>query len=73
MLARAAGAPLVPAFCVLRDDRRYAITVGAPIHVTPDREAAALRAWVRVLETQVASHPEQWFNFFDVWSGAPAR
>ena len=73
VLARAAGAPLVPAFCVLRDDRRYAITVGAPIHVTPDREAAALRAWVRVLETQVASHPEQWFNFFDVWSGAPAR
>ena len=24
VLARAAGAPLVPAFCVLRDDRRYA-------------------------------------------------
>jgi len=41
--------------------------------VTPDGEAAALRAWVRVLEAQVTSHPEQWFNFFDVWSGAPAR
>jgi KDO2-lipid IV(A) lauroyltransferase len=73
VLARAAGAPLVPAFCVLRADRRYAITLGAPIAVAPDGEAAALRAWVRVLEAQVRRHPEQWFNFFDLWSGAPAR
>jgi KDO2-lipid IV(A) lauroyltransferase len=73
VLARAARAPLVPVFCVLRDDHRYAITVGAPIRVAPAGEGAALAAWVRVLEAQVSLHPEQWFNFFDVWSGAPAR
>ncbi len=73
VLARAAGAPLLPVFCVLRADRRYAITLGTPIRVAPDGEAAALAAWVRVLEERVRRHPEQWFNFFDVWSGAPAR
>jgi KDO2-lipid IV(A) lauroyltransferase len=73
VLARAAGAPLLPAFCALRDDRRYAVTLGAPIRVAPEGEAAALAAWVRVLEDRVRRQPEQWFNFFDVWGGAPAR
>ena len=73
VLARAAGAPVVPAFCVLGADRRYTIVLGAPIRVAPDGEAAALAAWVRVLEEQVGRHPEQWFNFFDLWSGSPAR
>jgi len=73
VLARAAGAPLLPAFCALRDDRRYAVTLGAPIRVAPEGEAAALVAWVRVLEDRVRRQPEQWFNFFDVWGGAPAR
>jgi lauroyl/myristoyl acyltransferase len=73
LLARAAGAPLVPAFCVLRDDRRYAVALDAPIRVAPEGEAAALAAWVRVLEARVRRHPEQWFNFFDPWSPPPAR
>src|SRR5262249_32935534 len=30
MLARAARAPVVPAFCLLDDDRRYRIVVGTP-------------------------------------------
>jgi predicted LPLAT superfamily acyltransferase len=41
--------------------------------VAPEGEAAALAAWVRVLEDRVRRQPEQWFNFFDVWGGAPAR
>jgi lauroyl/myristoyl acyltransferase len=73
VLARAAGAPLVSAFCVLGADRRYTITLGTPVRVGPDGEAAALAAWVRVLEEQVRRHPEQWFNFFDLWSDPPAR
>ena len=73
VLARAAGAPLVPAFCVLAPDRRYRITLGAPIRVGADGERRALAAWVAVLEAAVRRHPEQWFNFYDVWHGTPSR
>jgi KDO2-lipid IV(A) lauroyltransferase len=72
LLARAAGAPVVPAFCLLERDRRYTVAMARPIRVTAGEEAAALAEWVGVLETMVRRAPEQWFNFFDVWSGAPA-
>ena len=72
LLARAAGAPVVPAFCLLERDRRYVVTIGRPIHVTSGGERAALGEWVGVLEAMIRRAPEQWFNFFDVWSAAPA-
>jgi lauroyl/myristoyl acyltransferase len=68
VLARAAGAPVVPAFCLLDGDRRYRIVVGAPARVEAGAEAAALGRWVGVLEAMVRRHPAQWFNFYDVWS-----
>lgn len=68
VLARAAGAPVVPAFCLLDGDRRYRIVVGPPAAVEAGGEAAALGGWVRTLEAMVRRHPEQWFNFYDVWS-----
>jgi KDO2-lipid IV(A) lauroyltransferase len=71
VLARAAGAPLVPAFCLLDADRRYRIVVGSPAAVEAGGETAALARWVGVLEAMVRRHPQQWFNFYDVWS-APA-
>jgi len=43
-----------------------------PIHVTAGGEASALAEWVGVLEAMVRRAPEQWFNFFDVWSARPA-
>jgi predicted LPLAT superfamily acyltransferase len=43
-----------------------------PLRVAAGAEAAALAEWVRVLEGMVRRAPEQWFNFFDVWSAAPA-
>ncbi|MBI4635913.1 MAG: lysophospholipid acyltransferase family protein [Candidatus Rokubacteria bacterium] len=72
VLARAAGSPLVPAFCVLGRDRRYTISVGEPIRVGTHGEPGALAGWVRVLEDAVRAHPEQWFNFFDVWGDGAA-
>jgi len=71
VLARAAGAPVVPAFCLLDDDHRYRIVVGAPWRVDVGGERHALERWVRVLEAMVRRHPAQWFNFYDRWS-APA-
>lgn len=73
VLARAAGTPIVPAFCLLGADRRYTITVSPPIRVRRDGERGALECWVRLLERAVRRSPEQWFNFFDVWSSGPSR
>ncbi|OLE50311.1 MAG: hypothetical protein AUG01_01715 [Candidatus Rokubacteria bacterium 13_1_20CM_2_69_58] len=68
VLARAVGVPLVPAFCLLEPDHRYAVTVGKPLTVARDGEEDAARAWVAVLEAVVREHPTQWFNFFDIWN-----
>ncbi len=43
VLARAAGVPVLPAFCVLRADRRYAVHVQPPLHVARGEEEAGLR------------------------------
>ena len=74
LLARAAGVPVVPAFCVLDRGYRYAVRIATPITVRRGEEEAAVRAWVGMLENVVREHPTQWFNFFDAWSpfGEPA-
>jgi lauroyl/myristoyl acyltransferase len=73
-LARAAGVPVVPAFCVLDRGYRYAVKIAAPITVRRGEEEGAVRAWVALLENVVREYPTQWFNFFDMWSpfGEPA-
>jgi len=67
LLARAAGVPVVPAFCVLDARYRYTVHLGAPITVERGDEERAAHAWVGLLESVVREHPTQWFNFFDVW------
>jgi lauroyl/myristoyl acyltransferase len=68
ILARAAGVPVVAAFCLLEPDDRYAIRIAPAVTVERGDEADAARQWVAVLEDVVREHPTQWFNFFDVWS-----
>jgi len=68
VLARASGASVVPAFCIMQPDHRYAIELGRSMHVGVDGERAALAHWVSVLESMVRRHPDQWFTFFDPWS-----
>src|SRR5439155_196815 len=53
VLARAAGVPVVPSFCVFEPDRRYTIVVGEPITVKEGAEVEALGAWVTALEAAV--------------------
>jgi lauroyl/myristoyl acyltransferase len=67
ILARAAGVPVVPAFCLLDGDGRYRVRVEPPITVERGDEERAARTWVTALERVVREHPTQWFNFFDVW------
>jgi lauroyl/myristoyl acyltransferase len=73
LLARAAGVPVLPAFSVLRPDRRYGVHVQAPLTVGRGEEEPALRRWVDGLASVVARHPTQWFHFADPWSAAPAH
>jgi lauroyl/myristoyl acyltransferase len=68
LLARAVGVPLVPAFCLLDRDHRYAVKVAEPITVSAGGEEDAARRWVAVLEAVVRERPTQWFNFFDIWN-----
>jgi KDO2-lipid IV(A) lauroyltransferase len=72
VLGRAAAVPVVPAFCLLEPDLRYTVVMAPAIHVVAGGEGAALAEWVSVLEATIRRAPEQWFNFFDVWSAAPA-
>src|SRR5262245_4465374 len=67
-LASASGAPVVPAFCTLDSDHRYAVPVLEPRVVERGHEEDALRAWVGILEGVVRARPTQWFNFYDVWN-----
>ena len=67
-LARAAGVPVLPAFCTLDDDGRYALRVLPLMTITRGAEEEGLAAWVGTLEQIVAEKPTQWFNFFDVWN-----
>jgi lauroyl/myristoyl acyltransferase len=68
LLASAVRVPVVPAFCLLDPDYRYAVKVAEPFSVPRGGEAEAARAWVAMLEGVVREHPTQWFNFFDIWN-----
>jgi KDO2-lipid IV(A) lauroyltransferase len=68
VLARAAGAAVVPAFCVMAPGGRYRLEIEAPIWVKPGEEQTALAAVVGTLERVIRAYPTQWFNFFDAWS-----
>jgi lauroyl/myristoyl acyltransferase len=72
LLARAAGVPVVPAFCLLGRSHRYHMRVAAPMSVERGGEGAAVHRWVALLEDVVREHPTQWFNFFDVWHPSTA-
>jgi lauroyl/myristoyl acyltransferase len=66
-LARASGAPVLPAFCVLGEDARYHVSLEPPIWVGAGEEEAGLGRLVAVMERYVSAYPDQWFNFYDVW------
>lgn len=68
ILARAAGVPVIPFFCLLRPDYFYEMHIGEVIPVERGGEDVALRQMVRVLEHYIAMAPDQWFNFYDVWN-----
>jgi KDO2-lipid IV(A) lauroyltransferase len=67
VIAGAAGAPVIPAFCVLEPDGSYRLQVEPALAVSRGAETQALGAAVAILERYVRSYWDQWFNFYDVW------
>ncbi len=71
-LARLAGVPLFPAFCVWTKPRQYRAILAEPIEVTgadPDAaEREALVKLVRIYEEIIPQYLPVWFNFAPVWS-----
>jgi KDO2-lipid IV(A) lauroyltransferase len=70
-VARLAGVPIFPAFCVWKRPREYQAILCDPIEVTgPDPEQAereALAKIAKVIEGQVAANLPVWFNFTPAW------
>jgi KDO2-lipid IV(A) lauroyltransferase len=75
VLARLAGAPLVPVFVPRLGRRHYAIRIGTPLQVTreardPQLLEPIMAAAVAELEAVVREFPTQWFQFAPFWSAA---
>jgi predicted LPLAT superfamily acyltransferase len=76
LLSQVSGAPVLPVFVIRQDWLRYHVLMGdlipaAPSPVTRGDEDAGLHAAmsqaVRFLEKTLATHYDQWMNFFDFW------
>jgi lauroyl/myristoyl acyltransferase len=71
-VARLAGVPIFPAFCVWKRPREYEAILCDPVEVRgSDPEQAehdALAQLAKVIEQQVAANLPVWFNFTPAWS-----
>ena len=73
-LALATGAPILPVFTLLAPNDRFRLVVLPPLRLARVRgdgiETAVAEAMPLLagrMESIIARHPEQWFNFYDVW------
>ena len=71
-LARLAGAPIFPVFCVRVAARHYQIVLGnertIPRHASVEEMDRILGGIVHEFEQMVRRHPEQWFQFSPYWA-----
>jgi Kdo2-lipid IVA lauroyltransferase/acyltransferase len=77
LLSQVSGAPVLPAFVIRRGWLRYEALIGDPIPSVPlpaksGNDDARLHDdlchAVRFLEKTLATHYDQWMNYFDFWS-----
>lgn len=72
LLSQVSGAPVLPGFVIRQGWLRYRVLMGDPIPPVPSdcREAdpqCGLQLAVQFLEKTLATHYDQWLNFFDFW------
>ncbi len=75
LLAYGCRSALIPAFVLQDGWWRWRSEIGEAVSFprTADRAAdleAGVSRYARQLEAAVRRHPEQWFNFYDLWPGA---
>jgi predicted LPLAT superfamily acyltransferase len=82
LLAQVSGAPVLPVFVIRRGWLRYKVLVGDPIAAASSRVAGgdrdaglreAMRQAVSFLEATLATHYDQWMNFFEFWPAASSE
>jgi predicted LPLAT superfamily acyltransferase len=80
LLSRVSGAPVLPGFVIRQGWLRYHALMGDPIPPVPSQVTfgegdavlqGALYQAVQFLEKTLATHYDQWMNFFDFWPVAP--
>jgi KDO2-lipid IV(A) lauroyltransferase len=76
-LAAASGAPILPGVLILEGFRRYRLVCGESIRVAGtgrgedgETDPAVL---CEAMEELIRRYPDQWFNFFDLWSRTGAE
>lgn len=77
VLARLAGAPVIPVFIPRLGTRHYAVRFGTAHLLSREARDAhalerAMRAVVAEFEDVIRTFPTQWFQFTPFWSAAPA-
>jgi lauroyl/myristoyl acyltransferase len=68
VIARVAGAPLIPVFTVRTGVRRYQMRIAGRFDLSSAADVAvAFEATIRFYERLVRERPAQWLQFDDVW------
>lgn len=76
LLSQVSGAPVLPGFVIRQGWLRYRVLMGDPILPVPSPATSGggeadpqggLRLAVGFLEKTLATHYDQWLNFFDFW------
>jgi len=62
-LARASGAPVFPGVLVMETAGRFRLICAEPIVAA----SKGMEPLVASMESLIAAHPDQWFNFYDIW------
>jgi KDO2-lipid IV(A) lauroyltransferase len=70
-LARMTGASLIPIFCFSKDDETHRLVLEKPINLESnsnqeDVVVSSVTQYVRLLESYVRNHPDQWHRWHDV-------
>jgi len=74
ILALATGAPVLPVFVVMGNNRKYRGIIEPPIYFHPssrkDRETViqeGMEKLIKKFEEYIEKYPDQWYNFFSYW------
>jgi KDO2-lipid IV(A) lauroyltransferase len=74
MLAMMTGAPVLPVFVVMEEDRRYRGIIEKPIYFDGSRREEremvvreGMEKIARVFEDYIGRYPDQWYNFYFYW------